>query len=689
MPHKFKYILGLLAAAALRLSAPVYADGYTVTIPAEVNVDTTTRTGTLTVTAETTGKQTVTVGITSQNEYNLVCGSYKLGYTIDESAENRTLTYTNNSETTETQTDSTKLTVALNSDATPQVSGTYQDILTFDISSTYAATDENPIHSVTFDANGGTTDITEKKLTAGATLGIMPTPTRPGYTFEGWFDEATSGNKVDASTTMGSADRTLYAHWQAKSYTVLIYHWAFGFTNNEGNNTTNNGTAFNFAATSFQMDCDEEYDFKKELTETGKVTTAVPAPNGFKLESMGSRSLVQNDNTWYVWTFSDSSHNSWLQHFKMYPNPPNNQVYVEYSYYPIDYTITYNLDGGTNDSENPSTYNVLYGVTLKAPTREGYTFDGWFDDKGNEVTGINEEFSNNYKGASTDETKQKFYDDMKSRKTGDITLTAHWTPHTLTIRYHNDGATSIHWEDRDDNVKDVEVSIFQKETYGTKFSNTVSGLYDVWRWKKTGYTAKGNAWKKGPDGTEEYDDHKGFTNAEDCAEYLGVLEEFKKGDVVVDLYPIWIAYKYTIKYDSNEGEGTINSQSCTYDVEVTLPEDGFTRDGYTLAGWSTDKEGTEETTYELGGTVKNLTATSNGTVTLYAQWTPIEQTADDELTDEETDDKNTTDPDTTEDSTETDETTLDTYPAPAQEMPVVVSAVDLLPPATPETGERE
>ena len=44
------------------------------------------------------------------------------------------------------------------------------------------------------------------------------------------------------------------------------------------------------------------------------------------------------------------------------------------------YNITYNLNGGTNASGNPSDYAV-YGpaVTLKAPSRNGYTFGGWFD----------------------------------------------------------------------------------------------------------------------------------------------------------------------------------------------------------------------------------------------------------------------------------------------------------------------
>ena len=39
------------------------------------------------------------------------------------------------------------------------------------------------------------------------------------------------------------------------------------------------------------------------------------------------------------------------------------------------YTITYNLNGGKNDSKNPTTYNVESGsITLQAPTQNGYKF---------------------------------------------------------------------------------------------------------------------------------------------------------------------------------------------------------------------------------------------------------------------------------------------------------------------------
>ena len=59
---------------------------------------------------------------------------------------------------------------------------------------------------------------------------------------------------------------------------------------------------------------------------------------------------------------------------------------------PLNYTITYNLNGGTNHASNPTTYNIESAtITLQAPTKTGYSFGGWFDNEdctGDAVTTI-------------------------------------------------------------------------------------------------------------------------------------------------------------------------------------------------------------------------------------------------------------------------------------------------------------
>ena len=91
----------------------------------------------------------------------------------------------------------------------------------------------------------------------------------------------------------------------------------------------------------------------------------------------------------------------------------------EYDYRPYSYTITYNLDGGTNNPSNPSTYNVLYGVTFLAPTKPRYNFIGW-KINGTFVTGINPGANASFSSI------QDLYDKCAARTTGNITVTAVW-----------------------------------------------------------------------------------------------------------------------------------------------------------------------------------------------------------------------------------------------------------------------
>jgi len=56
----------------------------------------------------------------------------------------------------------------------------------------------------------------------------------------------------------------------------------------------------------------------------------------------------------------------------------NTTVYPKYV--PIEYDITYNLDGGTNNAGNPAKYTIEDAVAFLDPTKDGYTFDGWFSD---------------------------------------------------------------------------------------------------------------------------------------------------------------------------------------------------------------------------------------------------------------------------------------------------------------------
>ena len=68
--------------------------------------------------------------------------------------------------------------------------------------------------TVTLNPNGGSVSPTTKTVTYGKAYGTMPTPTRTGYAFDGWYTAKTGGKKVTASTVCyASGNYTLYARW--------------------------------------------------------------------------------------------------------------------------------------------------------------------------------------------------------------------------------------------------------------------------------------------------------------------------------------------------------------------------------------------------------------------------------------------------------------------------------------------
>lgn len=78
----------------------------------------------------------------------------------------------------------------------------------------------DPNINITFDANGGLCSTTSKTVTYDSSYGTLPTPTRNGYAFEGWFTEAENGTQVKSSDIVSiTENQTLYAHW-----TVLCKH---------------------------------------------------------------------------------------------------------------------------------------------------------------------------------------------------------------------------------------------------------------------------------------------------------------------------------------------------------------------------------------------------------------------------------------------------------------------------------
>lgn len=365
---------------------------------------------------------------------------------------------------------------------------------------------------ITFDPNGGTLKNPGGNLNNGTNTNSVTVtytlssyyamsgdiPTRTGYTFNGWYTSSNGGVQVYDETghctnegTYWSDSKwvykgnvTLYAQWTAISYTNTIAHWMNGFANGEGNNSYKN--AFKLGETTFSS----TYGSSFSMSSNRKTTV----PNGCTLENVFGTASISG---------------SWGSY-----NIGTNVTQVvggmsfEYYYDPVSYSITYNLNGGINNSSNPSSYNVLYGVTLSNPTKTGYGFNGWYNGA-SKATGINQGCNATFSDASD------LYSKLSSRTTGNITLTAQWIANAYTVIYHGNGGT---WSNTD--------SWSNTATYDNKY--TVEPNF----FTRIGYTFVG--WTTNSDGT---DDGYNWTGWSDIWSYLDGQYGISNGEL--NLYAIW------------------------------------------------------------------------------------------------------------------------------------------------------
>ena len=77
-------------------------------------------------------------------------------------------------------------------------------------------------YTLTYDSNGGNAcDPSSKTVIFNGTYGTLCTPTRTGYTFDGWFTQASGGTQVTSSTVYKKGgDSTIHAHWTPNTYSI-------------------------------------------------------------------------------------------------------------------------------------------------------------------------------------------------------------------------------------------------------------------------------------------------------------------------------------------------------------------------------------------------------------------------------------------------------------------------------------
>jgi len=446
--------------------------------------------------------------------------------------------------------------------------------------------------TVTFEANGGTPIPASKAVTFGANYSL-PTVSRPGYKFEGWFTAATGGTKVEGATKVSNtASHTLYARWSAISVTVT-FNSNGGSAPNPVNKAVTNGSA---------------YGTLPNVTKTGSTFDGwyTAATGGTKIEPSSIVSNAGNHALYARWsgnTFTVTFHRNGAENFNepipqisavynsriTLPAPPTRPdytfegwntkadgsgtvfnagtpvtadigVYAKWKAVPPKIvTITFNANGGT---PNPATRQITVGSplgTLPTVTKVGCKFDGWYN-------------------AASDGGKINSTDPISGNYT---TFYAYWTENTYTVTFHRNGAENFNQP-----IPQVTAAYNSKVTLPAPPTRP-DFTFEGWNTKADG---NGTVFNAGTPITAD----------------IGVYAKWKAVPPKV----------ITITFNANGGTPNTSSQVTVGSPLGTLPK--VNREGFRFDGWYNAASG--------GGKINSSDPISGNYTTFYAHWTEITYT---------------------------------------------------------------
>ena len=345
--------------------------------------------------------------------------------------------------------------------------------------------------TITFESNGGSA-VNSITANIGSAVNAPSAPTKEGYTFGGWYSDI-GLTTAYAFTTMPAQNITLYAKWTLNNYTIT-------FETNGGSLVTAIEQGFGTTVTSPTPPTKEGYTFDGWYSDIGLTTaytfTTMPA---------------QNITLYAKWTLNN-------------------------------YTITFEVNGGSLVTDITQGYNS--SVTAPTPpTKEGYTFGGWYSD-----IGLNTAYA------------------FTTMPAQNITLYAKWTLNNYTISFEENGGSL---------VTAIE------QGFGTTITAPTPPT-------KEGYTFDG--W---------------YTDTGLLTAYTFTTMPSQH----MTLYAKWTLNNYTITFETNGGS-LVTDITQGYNSSVTAPTPP-TKEGYTFDGWYTDTGLT---------TAYTFTTMPSQHITLHAKW---------------------------------------------------------------------
>ena len=400
------------------------------------------------------------------------------------------------------------------------------------------------------------------------TLSSM-TPKRNGYIFAGWSTSANGsveykpGSRFTKDLDSNGASITLYAVWTPWKHTI---HYNSNIPTNAPTGTT----------TVSNMPGDQTKTFDEKLM----ISSNKPTRKGYNFAGW---STSANGNVVY-------------QPGAEYKNDQNGGTVTLYAKWTAwKHTVTYDKNVPANSKKTdvknmPGNQTKIYdqNLTLQSnvPTRIGYTFVKW---------------TTNKDGTGTAYQPGSQYSYNRDSDGGTVTLYAVWTPWKYTVRYDKNVPANSSSQTVSnmpaDQTKTEEVNL----TLSSNKPSRNGYIFNGWQAQ-----INGKAVDYQPGATLSYDpDVKGS---------------------VITLKAKWTAWKHTIHYDKNVPASSKKTnvtnmpgdQVKVFDTALSIQPMVPKRTGYTFKGWSTTANGKAE--YQPGNKYNH--DQNDGTVTLYAVWTP-------------------------------------------------------------------
>jgi len=307
-----------------------------------------------------------------------------------------------------------------------------------------------------------------------------------------------------------------------------------------------------------------------------------------------------------------------------------------------EYAITYELNGGTNNSANPATYKATEEVVLSNPTKRGYTFAGWYTDSAfsSKVTKIAVGTKGNLVlyAKWTANTFKIAFDKNHSKATGTMAAqsvtygsSAKLTKNTFKYK----GYTFAGWNTKADGSGTTYKDGSAVKSFIAENGTTIK-LYAQWKTEK--YTITYNL-KGGKNNTKNPKNYYvtstiklknptktgyKFMGWYTDSKYKNKVTQIKPGSTGnIKLYAKWQANTYTIKYYGNGAtSGKTKNTTCNYGKAYNLRANGYKKKGYKFVGWNTKANG-KGTSYKNKAKVKSLKSKNGATIKLYAQWKKV------------------------------------------------------------------